>query len=348
MAKTLGRDSTEVVIAAQWDRVLGESPTTLDDNFFECGGNSFKAARLAGNLRTALGRDVPLHIVFDRPTIREQGEWFRGEGVKEGGEPAARRLMTLKHDGDRTPLVLLPGGGGSLVGLGAFASARFERPVLGLHARGLGTGETPAKTIDELSRDFADLLGESGLPRRIHLAGFCGGGVFAYHLASVLAADGWDIVSVTLIDASLTAPDISHEEIVAERLAEIAGSAGETLDTSSPLSVDTVFRRLQASELDVLEQDADAFRRRLDVFASLWRIIVEYRPAAIPMPVKLFSPPGRVDEEIAEARSLRDWCELGMPRFQQVDVEEAEVRLASHEPTLDLVEAWLCEKEESA
>ncbi|MEU9036333.1 phosphopantetheine-binding protein [Streptomyces sp. NPDC048352] len=337
MTVTVGRDSTEVVVAAQWNRVLGRFPASIDDNFFENGGNSLKAARLAGGLRKAVGREVPLHVIFDLPTVRAQSDWLRTR--RAGGADA---VMTLKPNGGGAPLVLLPGGGGSLVGLGAFADARFDRPVHGLHARGLAAGEVPATGMAELSGEFASMLDADGLPRRIHLAGYCSGGVFAYDLASVLARSGWEVLSVTLLNSTLAVPDVPHEEIVLQRLRQLAGSAGTAFGAGAgPATADELFLQLRTSGQDLLEQDSAAFRRRLDVHAALWRVIADYRPRSTTIPVALFSLPGRFDRDLAEAVGASDWDELGFADFRQIDVADPGMPLVAHEPTLDAVEAWL-------
>ncbi|MBC3840289.1 hypothetical protein GXW82_08945 [Streptacidiphilus sp. 4-A2] len=327
------------MVSAQWDRILGRRPTSIDENFFECGGNSFKAARLAGGLRAAMGRDVPLHVIFDMPTVRAQSDWLR-----TGQAGAKQQIMTFKPNGKHAPLVLLPGGGGSLVGLGAFAGPRFDRPVHGLHARGLAAGELPAADMAELSQGFAEMLDASSVPRRIHLAGYCSGGVFAYHLASVLAGEGWDILSVTLLNATLAVPDIPREEIVTRRLRELAGPAG----TDVPASADELFEQLRNSGKDLLEQDSDAFRRRHEVFAALWRVVVEYQPEPLALPVALFSLPDRFNADLADSRGVTDWADLGLADFRQIDSADPGMMQTVHEPTLDAIEAWLREVEGTA
>ncbi|KJK55548.1 hypothetical protein UK12_28010 [Saccharothrix sp. ST-888] len=78
---------SEVLVSAQWSRVLG-FPTSIDDNFFECGGNSFKAARLAGGLRNAIGREDPTTIpvaLFSLPG-RFDGDIADARGVSDRAE----------------------------------------------------------------------------------------------------------------------------------------------------------------------------------------------------------------------------------------------------------------------
>ncbi|GLV87986.1 hypothetical protein Slala03_76750 [Streptomyces lavendulae subsp. lavendulae] len=339
----IGRDTIEVLVSAQWEKILGAAPSSIDANFFATGGDSFKAARVAGALRVAFGKDVPLHEIFDRPTVRAQAEFLRSQD-----SDGARGIVTLKADGTGAPLVLLPGGGGSLVGLGAFAGRGFERPVYGLRAPGLCRGERSARSAAELSTHFADVLCATPIPRRIHLAGYCFGGVYAYHLADVLTGLGWEVLSVTLLDSSLAAPDLSHHEIVEQRLTQLLSNAGMVEDGTAPLTSAALFTRFKESGHDLLEEDADAFQRRLDVYASLWRIVVDYRPRAIGNPVLLYSLPDRIEAGAASPAEVPDWSQLGCALFRQIDLPELDTALTLHPPVLEGVELWLKENEGTA
>ncbi|MEU9147284.1 alpha/beta fold hydrolase [Streptomyces sp. NPDC048349] len=342
---SIGRDTIEVLVAAQWEKVLGAPPVSIDDNFFSLGGDSFKAARVASGLRVALGKEVPLHEMFERASVRTQAEFLRSKDTA-----GARGLVTMKADGDGAPLVLLPGGGGSLVGLGAFAGSGFDRPVYGLRAPGLCSGEDSVESMTELSAHFVDVLSAAGIPRRVHLAGYCFGGVFAYHLAEVLTGLGWEVLSVTLLDSSLAAPDLPHGEIVGQRLAQLMAGAGIDEPNNGPLTPETLFARFKESGRDLLEEDAAAFQRRLNVYASLWRIVVDYRPQAVGLPVLLYSLPDRLDlaPQTPAAPGVLDWSELGCTRFRQVNLPELDTSLTAHPPVLEGVEKWLQENEGTA
>lgn len=59
-------------VAAIWAEVLGRSePLAPDDSFFDLGGHSLMAARLAQVLRDRLGVHVPLRLVFEHPTVAD-------------------------------------------------------------------------------------------------------------------------------------------------------------------------------------------------------------------------------------------------------------------------------------
>ncbi|CAI2170785.1 4918_t:CDS:10 [Funneliformis geosporum] len=59
-----------------WARILPNlpKPIPLDESFFDLGGHSITATRLIFELRKTCGVNVPLGIVFERPTIRGQAK----------------------------------------------------------------------------------------------------------------------------------------------------------------------------------------------------------------------------------------------------------------------------------
>lgn len=63
------RNSTETIIANILADVLRLERMGVDENFFELGGNSLSAIRVTSRLREAFQLDLPLHSVFEKPTI---------------------------------------------------------------------------------------------------------------------------------------------------------------------------------------------------------------------------------------------------------------------------------------
>ena len=57
-------------VADIWQAVLGMPDIGIDDNFFELGGHSLLATQVISRLRQAFKVELPLHGLFDAPTIR--------------------------------------------------------------------------------------------------------------------------------------------------------------------------------------------------------------------------------------------------------------------------------------
>ncbi|MCP5311405.1 MAG: amino acid adenylation domain-containing protein [Zoogloeaceae bacterium] len=80
------RTSVETVLAGIWAEVLGLERVGVHDNFFELGGHSLLATQVISAAREALEIDLPLRVMFDRPTVEDMA-------ILALGSPADRRRV---------------------------------------------------------------------------------------------------------------------------------------------------------------------------------------------------------------------------------------------------------------
>ncbi|MFB6890383.1 amino acid adenylation domain-containing protein [Kitasatospora sp. NPDC056327] len=71
-------DQGQVLIAEAWREVLGHDRFTADSHFFEVGGHSLLAARLAAWLEPRLGARPPLRTLFQHPVLADQARALTG------------------------------------------------------------------------------------------------------------------------------------------------------------------------------------------------------------------------------------------------------------------------------
>lgn len=70
------RNETEATLHGIWLKLLGIKQAGVYDDFFEMGGHSLSAMRLASKVRSVFRVDIPVKVVFDVPTIAALAEWI--------------------------------------------------------------------------------------------------------------------------------------------------------------------------------------------------------------------------------------------------------------------------------
>ncbi|QSQ18069.1 non-ribosomal peptide synthetase [Myxococcus landrumensis] len=68
------RSAMELLVARIWMPLLGVARVGVKDDFFALGGHSLLATRVVSRLREALGRDVPVRMLFEAPTLESLAE----------------------------------------------------------------------------------------------------------------------------------------------------------------------------------------------------------------------------------------------------------------------------------
>jgi acyl transferase domain-containing protein/acyl carrier protein len=83
------RDEMETGVAEIWRQLLGLDRVGVHDSFFALGGDSLLATRLASGLRRRFQTEIPLRVLFDKPTIAGQATMVSVQAAAGGrGAPA--------------------------------------------------------------------------------------------------------------------------------------------------------------------------------------------------------------------------------------------------------------------
>ncbi|MFE9575675.1 amino acid adenylation domain-containing protein [Nocardia sp. NPDC006044] len=94
------RTSVERAVAAVFGEVLGSERVSVDQSFFELGGNSLSATKVVARVNSALGSTIALRDLFDAPTVAQ----LSARVVPASGGQPGRLALAPRIRPDRIPL----------------------------------------------------------------------------------------------------------------------------------------------------------------------------------------------------------------------------------------------------
>ena len=216
------RTPVEEEVAALWEEVLGRTKVAVDDDFFHLGGHSLLAIRLLGRVREKFEVDLPVRSLFEAPTVAGVARFI--ETRREAAAPISplRSLIAIQRgDPARRPFFLVPGGwGGEIEFLvyGTFARhLGADIPIYGFRARGFDGSMPPHRSVAEMAADYVAEIRSHQRRGPYLIGGECVGGVAAYEIARILAAQGEQIALLALLDTHCPSKEGLEEFCLAER-----------------------------------------------------------------------------------------------------------------------------------
>jgi amino acid adenylation domain-containing protein len=223
---------TEAALLTIWREVLERSDIGIDDNFFDIGGHSMRAVRLAFCLEQSFGVVLPFTVLFEAPTVAEMAARVV-EAIKFGDDRIDRPLV--RFDGGDRPIFAFPPGTADALSYAGLAP-RLEK--WRLRAFNFTTGESPIENCTDL------IEGED--PGPYVLFGYSGGGNFAFRAARELEARGRRVRAVVMVDSSRFVGAFDFPESEVHSLAqEFLGNEGVQPYIKHAALKDKVIRSIQ-------------------------------------------------------------------------------------------------------
>ncbi|QES04574.1 amino acid adenylation domain-containing protein [Streptomyces venezuelae] len=224
------RPGLEQTLAALWTEVLPVTTVSRDAGFFDLGGDSLLVARLVTRMRERLPEaadlewDDLLRLVMNRPTVAALAGHL---GAARGGLPGlagtapASPLVRIADGAAAAPgtatRVLVHDGTGTLIPYRSVIRELADRlPLAGLVVDDIDAflKADPRTQVAELAERHAEALLAEGLGR-VHLVGYCMGGLLVPELARRLTAAGAEVTGLTVI-SSYRVPYLVEDDLLAE------------------------------------------------------------------------------------------------------------------------------------
>ncbi|MGW2254568.1 non-ribosomal peptide synthetase [Kitasatospora sp. NPDC001660] len=190
------RDHVEMALYRIWKRVLVHPAIGITDNFFEIGGTSISAIKVAAAVREEFGDSLPVRDVIAHPTIETLAERLRTGATRQR---SGSLIEFRAGDGRRRVVCVHPAGGTAFCYLSLAAALPEEIGVYGIQSPGLDPGETPLPTVEAMARHYLELVGPRA-DESLVLCGLSYGGLVAHEMGRLLAEAGHPRFSVVLLD----------------------------------------------------------------------------------------------------------------------------------------------------
>jgi pimeloyl-ACP methyl ester carboxylesterase len=195
-----GPDRLRSDILRIWSRLLETSDLSIDDDFFDKGGDSFLATELMLELRQVTGKALPDSLLFESSTVRSLAQRL---SERESPRPKAAVRVGAASDGG-APLLFFHGdwtrGGFYVEHLARKLGPEISLIAVAPHGPG---GEPIPPSIEDMAADRLPAILAAQPTGPYRLAGHCVGGIVALETARLLMKLNHKVETVVMIDSPL-------------------------------------------------------------------------------------------------------------------------------------------------
>ncbi len=224
ISSSADKDNIDQIMMEIWSEILGYKNIQMSDNFFDLGGDSFKATQLVSLINKRMNTNLTLADLFIDPTISGLSKFIKDAQsrklkIENKNQDTSKFpvLFPIQPKGSNPPLFIVAGAHENRYFDSTKMKSSYEedflrylsqiiphlgmdQPVYGFRPKGLVADETPHRSVEEMADAYIKKI-QSFLPTGPYLlAGECIGGVVAYEMAQQLHASGNQVANLILMD----------------------------------------------------------------------------------------------------------------------------------------------------
>jgi thioesterase domain-containing protein len=194
------RTETEQQLFDIWTEILSLPYISLDEDFFDLGGQSLLAVRICNRIHRALHVDLAVSVLLENRTIADLAAYI--DSLKAGSAiDVWSSVVPIQPHGQLPPIFCVSGIGGNPFTFRELADALGpQQPVYGLQNRGVDGLHAPHTSVEAMAQDFAADIRTVCATGPYVLAGYSAGGLAAFEVAQLLTRAGEKVELVILFD----------------------------------------------------------------------------------------------------------------------------------------------------
>lgn len=191
----------ESIIAQAFEELLHVENVSAQDNFFNLGGHSLMAMKLAATLRSTLGLPVSVGQIMVSPTVEGLAEVLVDETLRHDPEKAGFGHILPIRQGFGLPLICInPGSGFSWQYTGFPKYLEGNYPIIGLQSPRPNGAVAVSANMDAAIEHYYNVLKRVQPEGPYHFLGYSFGGTVAMALAEKLESQAEQVSFVGLLD----------------------------------------------------------------------------------------------------------------------------------------------------
>jgi thioesterase domain-containing protein/acyl carrier protein len=199
--------SVEDALVRIWQRALGRPQVGLHDDFFGLGGESLSAAEVVVDIHKTFGRQFPLSVLHEAPTIASLAKRIREDTAPQ----CWPSLAELQPQGNNPPFFFVHGAGGTVLGFTDLARHFApDQPFYGIRAQ--SPQDPKFRRVEEMAAQYLDDIRSVQATGPYYLGGYSFGGSVALELAQQLVARGERVGLLAIVDH--TPPPTRYRRLV--------------------------------------------------------------------------------------------------------------------------------------
>jgi thioesterase domain-containing protein/acyl carrier protein len=190
------RDHVELTLYQIWRQILLHADIGIRDSFFDIGGTSLSAIKMAHAVEESLGTSIPIRDIMLHPTIEALGSLVRRG---RSGPPPSNLIEFRRGAGHGHVVCVHPAGGTAFCYLSLAKALPESVGLYGIQSPGVNPGEGFLPTVEAMAEAYLRLVEPLG-DGPLVLSGLSYGGLVAHEMGRHLARAGRCDVSVVLLD----------------------------------------------------------------------------------------------------------------------------------------------------